>query len=156
MKGLAPFQRFLDEHRVAVHRFLVAAAGPGEADDCFQETFLAALRAYPRLRPGSDERAWIMTIAHRKAIDAHRSRARRAVPTAQPPENPVPAAAEPADGELWERVRTLPPKQRGAIVLRYAADLPHAQIARVLGCSEAAARRSVHEGLKRLREETQA
>jgi len=153
VKALPPFQRFLDEQREPVHRFLVAAAGAGEADDCFQETFLAALRAYPRLRPGSDARAWIMTIAHRKAIDAHRARARRAVPTAQPPEVAAPDGVEPADGELWERVRALPPKQRGAIVLRYAGDLPHAQIARALDCSEAAARRSLHEGLKRLREE---
>jgi len=153
VKAFTPFQRFLDEHREPVHRFLVAAAGAGEADDCFQETFLAALRAYPRLRPGSDARAWIMTIAHRKAIDAHRARARRAVPTARDPEVAAPGSAEPGDGELWERVRALPPKQRGAIVLRYAGDLPHAQIARALDCSEAAARRSLHEGLKRLREE---
>lgn len=156
MKGPAPFQRFLDEHRVAVHRFLVASAGPNEADDCFQETFLAALRAYTRLRPGSDERAWIMTIAHRKALDAHRARARRAVPSADPPDAAAPATGSPSDAQLWERVRALPPKQRGAVVLRYAADLPHAQIARALNCSEAAARRSVHEGLKRLREEMQA
>ena len=45
---LPPFQRLLEEHRVAVYRFLVAAVGPQEADDCFQETFLAAMRAYPR------------------------------------------------------------------------------------------------------------
>lgn len=149
---LPPFQRLLDEHRDDVHRFLVASAGPQDADDCFQETFMAALRAYPRLRDGSNLRAWLLTIAHRKAIDAHRARARRPLPVAEPPER-ADAAPNPVEPELWERVRALPPKQRGAVVLRYAADLPHAEVARVLDCSEEAARRSVHEGLTKLRKE---
>src|SRR5262249_37750138 len=80
--GPPPFQRFLDSHRDAVWRFLVASVGPAEAEDCFQETFIAALRAYPRLRPRSNLRAWVLTIAHRKALDAHRARARRAQPVA--------------------------------------------------------------------------
>jgi RNA polymerase sigma factor (sigma-70 family) len=149
---LPPFQRLLDQHRDDVHRFLVASAGPQDADDCFQETFIAALRTYPRLRDGSNLRAWLLTIAHRKAIDAHRARARRPVPVPEPPER-VDAATNPGEPELWERVRALPPKQRGAVVLRYAADLTHADVARVLDCSEEAARRSVHEGLTRLRKE---
>jgi RNA polymerase sigma factor (sigma-70 family) len=78
-----PFQHFLDVHRDAVWRFLVASVGAGEAEDCFQETFVAALRAYPRLRAGSNLRAWVLTIAHRKALDAHRARARRALPMAE-------------------------------------------------------------------------
>src|SRR5262249_58954500 len=82
--GPPPFQRFLDSHRDAVWRFLVASVGPAEAEDCFQETFIAALRAYPRLRPDSNLRAWVLTIAHRKALDAHRARARRALPIADP------------------------------------------------------------------------
>src|SRR5204863_363028 len=80
---LPPFQRVLDEHRDDVHRFLMASAGPNEADDAFQETFIAALRAYPRLRPDSNVRGWLLTIAHRKAIDAHRARGRRAVPVVE-------------------------------------------------------------------------
>ena len=76
-----PFQRFLDEHRDVVWRFLVSSVGAAEAEDCFQETFIAALSAYPRLQAGGPQhnlRAWVMTIAHSKAIDAHRGRARRA------------------------------------------------------------------------------
>ena len=65
-------------------RYLVAAVGSSDAEDCFQETFIAALRAYPRLRAGSNLRAWVLTIAHRKALDAHRARSRRAVPVADP------------------------------------------------------------------------
>ncbi|MGE0066820.1 MAG: RNA polymerase sigma factor [Solirubrobacterales bacterium] len=47
----------------------------------------------------------------------------------------------------------MPPKQRAAVTLRYASDLPHAEIAAALGCSPEAARRSLHEGIKRLRKE---
>ncbi|HEV7459339.1 MAG TPA: RNA polymerase sigma factor, partial [Solirubrobacteraceae bacterium] len=139
-----------------VHRFLVATAGPNEADDCFQETFLAALRAYPRLRPDSNMRSWLLTIAHRKAIDAHRARGRRAVPVAEverggAEDHALRGAGE--EPELWARVRALPPKQRAAVVLRYVADLSHAEAAEVIGCSEEAARRSLHEALSKLRKD---
>jgi RNA polymerase sigma factor (sigma-70 family) len=146
-----PFQTFLDDHREDVYRFLVASVGAQEADDCFQETLLSALRAYPRLRSNSNLRAWVLTIADRKAIDSHRARGRRPAPMAEVPDGVSPVGDE-DDGELWETVRGLPPKQRAAIVLRYANDLAHEEIGRVIGCSEEAARRNVHEGLKRLRE----
>jgi RNA polymerase sigma factor (sigma-70 family) len=156
--AVPPFQRFLDGHRELVWRFLVASVGPSEAEDCFQETFIAALRAYPRLRANSNLRAWVLTIAHRKALDAHRSRGRRALPVANVSEldgrggePPVPA-----DGELWAAVHNLPARQRAAVVLRYVADLPHREIARAIGCSEEAARRSLHEGLAKLRRELPA
>jgi RNA polymerase sigma factor (sigma-70 family) len=156
---LPPFQRFLDTHRDAVWRFLVASVGPSEADDCFQETFIAALRAYPRLRRGSNLRAWILTIAHRKALDAHRGRARRALPVAEP-ETVAAAVAADRGGErrrdeldetVWDAVNELPERQRSAVVLRFLGDLPHSEIASAIGCSEEAARRSLHEGLRKLR-----
>jgi RNA polymerase sigma factor (sigma-70 family) len=155
MAVLPPFQRFLEDHRDDVWRFLVASVGRTDADDCFQETFMAAMRAYPRLRPDSNLRAWVLTIAHRKALDTYRSRKRNAVPVEDVPEV---AHHDPElrDGALWERVRALPAKQRGAITLRYGADLSHAEIAIALDCSEEAARRSLHEGLKKLRAEVTA
>jgi RNA polymerase sigma factor (sigma-70 family) len=151
--ALPPFQRFLDTHRDAVWRFLVCSVGPAEADDCFQETFIAALRAYPRLRADSNLRSWVLTIAHRKALDAHRGRARRALPVAEPAAvdtraEPFPA---PSDEGLWHAVGELPARQRSAVVLRFVADLPHSDIAAAIGCSEEAARRSLHEGLAKLR-----
>jgi len=145
-----PFQRFLDQHRDPVWRYLVAAVGRHAADDCFQETFLAALRAYPRLRPDSNLQAWVLTIAHRKAMDHHRAQARAPVPVGAAPDAGAWQDAEP-DGEVWARVAELPDKQRAALLLRYAGDLSHAQVAAALGCSEEAARRSAHEGLKKLR-----
>ena len=151
--ALPPFQALIDDHGDAVHRFLLASAGPGAADDCFQETFVSALRAYPRLRPGSNVRAWLFTIARSKAMDHHRAARRSAVPVAEVPERATfDREPESPDGDLWAAVRALPEKQRAAIVLRFTCDLSHREIGRVLDCSDAAARRSVHEGLKRLRE----
>ncbi len=142
---------FLDEHRDQVYRFLVATVGRQEAEDCFQETFLSAMRAYPRLRRNSNLRGWVLTIAHRKALDSHRARKRRPVPAAELPEV-VAEGQDPApDAELWSEVKGLPGKQRAAVALRFVSDLPHDEIGRVLGCSEEAARRNVHEGLKKLR-----
>lgn len=177
--GTPPFQRFLDAHREDVWRFLVASVGREDAEDCFQETFIAALRAYPRLRRDSNLRAWVLTIAHRKALDAHRARARRAMPVqdiaelagAGAGENgsaPTTAGADAAisislasssvtrEGDLWRAVHELPERQRSAVLLRFVGDLPHREIAATMGCSPEAARRSLHEGLKTLRQEVTA
>lgn len=161
--GLPPFQRFLDEQRELVWRFLVGTVGAGEAEDCFQETFIAALRAYPRLRADSNLRAWVLTIAHRKALDAHRARARRALPVSEEAiaerAGSTPSPQEQAltgDDPLWQAVGELPARQRSAVVLRYVADLPHRDIAAAIGCSEVAARRSLHEGLTTLRKVVEA
>ena len=154
--SLPPFQALLDAHGAAVHRFVVASVGPTEADDCFQEALIAALRAYPRLTHGDNLRAWLLRIAQRKVIDAHRARARRPVPMAAPPERTGDGPPqEPVDGQpaIWARVRALPEKQRVAVFLRSAADLSYAEVAEALECSQDAARRNVHEGLTRLREE---
>ena len=130
---------------------LRGAVGRTDADDCFQETFIAALRAYPKLKDAGNLRGWLLTIAHRKAIDHHRANGRRPVPVAEVAEVGV-NDPEP-DEAIWAVVGALPPKQRAAVSLRYACDLPHAEIAAALGCSPDAARRSLHEGLKRLRKE---
>jgi RNA polymerase sigma factor (sigma-70 family) len=150
--ALPPFQALLDAHGREVHRFLVATVGRSDADDCYQETWLAALRAYPRLRHDGNLRAWIFTVAHRKAIDHARARNRRPVPVEEVPERGGPGA-EDGQPEVWGLVQRLPSKQRSAIALRFLADASHAQIAEAMGTSEEAARRNVHEGLKRLRTE---
>lgn len=149
-----PFQRFLDEQRDPVWRFLVASVGREHADDCFQETFLAAMRAYPRLRDAENLRGWALTIAHRKALDHHRARARAPVPVAAVPEPATPASAPSAGLEAdltWAAVRLLPPRQRAVLTLRFAADLSHAQVAAALGCSEEASRQAQRDGLRTLR-----
>jgi RNA polymerase sigma factor (sigma-70 family) len=154
---LPPFQSLLDAHRTDVYRFCVAMVGAVDADDCFQETWIAALRAYPRLRQADNLRAWLFRIAQNKAIDAHRARSRRPVPVESVPEPAAPppavGSAENSEPELWARVRELPPKQRTAVFCREVLGMPYPELALLLDCSEDAARRNVHEGLKRLRKE---
>jgi len=152
--NLPPFQALLEEHRTDVYRFLVATAGTAEADDAFQETWVAALRAYPKLRRADNLRAWLFRIAQNKSIDAHRARGRRPVPVAAVPERASRGGlADPDGDELWERVRRLPAKQRTAVYCRSVLGMPYDELAVLLEGSEDAARRNVHEGLKRLREE---
>ncbi len=157
--SLPPFQAVVDDHHQDLFRFLVALVGRQEADDCFQETLMSAIRAYPRLDARANVRAWLFTIARRKAIDAHRSGRRRPLPVDDVPE-PRDAAKDPTsanglgiDRELWALVRALPPKQRGAVALRFVAGLSHAEVADALGCSEDAARQSLYAGLTKLRKE---
>lgn len=153
MTSLPPFQTVLDEHSAAVMAILQGAVGREGAEDCFQETFLAALRAYPKLGDASNLRGWLLTIAHRKAIDHHRARGRNPVPVAEVAEVAVEDGIPERDERLWAAVGALPPKQRAAVALRYGSDLPHNEIGAALGCSPEAARRNLHEGLKRLRKE---
>jgi RNA polymerase sigma factor (sigma-70 family) len=147
-----PFSAFLDAHRDAVHRFLVASVGPDDADDCFQETFIKALRAYPRVVDDGDLRGWVLTIARRTAIDLARARGRRDVPVADVESAAVDGTPDLGDAGLWEMVRALPRRQREAVTLHYVAGLTHREAGRVMGCSEQAARRSAFEGVRRLRE----
>jgi RNA polymerase sigma factor (sigma-70 family) len=155
--GLPPFEDFMEEHRVIVYRFLMASAGPAEADDCFQETFLSALKAYPALRPDSNLRAWVLTIATNKVIDMARSRGRRAVPVPDP--DPGSATEDPSgDGvdPVWEAVRCLPPQQRAAVAHRFLLDMTYADVAEAMGTTEETARANVYQGLKKLRERTRS
>ena len=151
MSTLPPFEQVLDDHAATVLRVCVAHAGPQLADEVFQETMLAALRAYPDVREAGAIRGWLCTIAMRKALDAHRASTRRPLPV-DPAVLPEPPArdAEPP-GDPWPHVRALPPKQRAAVTLRFLGDLTHAEIGAVLGISADAARRNVFEGLRALR-----
>ncbi len=147
---LEPFQTVVEHYGGDVWRFCASQVGVARADDCFQEAMLAALEAYPRLRNSGAVRSWLLRIAARKAIDAHRAAARDPVPdpnvepgTSEPP--------EPRDQGLFRMVRRLPDKQRFAVSYRFVADLAYREIGALMDTSEAAARRNVHEGLKTLR-----
>ena len=169
MTQLPPFQTLLDAHGRDVHRFLVASVGAHEADDCYQETWIAALRAYPKLRDASNLRGWLLTIASHKVIDHLRARRRTAIPVGDAPADTASVDAAPAglagtagaglgvDGAdldgIWTHVRRLPEKQRMALALRFVLDADYAAIAETMSTSQEAARRNVHEALKRLRTE---
>lgn len=152
MVHLPPFESLVDAHARELHRFLVGLVGPADAEDCLQETFMSALRAYPRLHHGEHLRAWLYTIAQRKATDAVRRRMRRPTTDLDGVEPVATVEREPDDG-LWHAVRALPAKQRVAVVHRFALDLAYAQIGERMGISAEAARQNVSAGLRRLRRE---
>lgn len=151
-----PFERVVALHGPALLRFCEARVGADRAEDCFQETMLAALRAYGELCDPGSVRTWLFSIAARKAVDAHRVRARAPRPTEDIEELAGGEDARYRDEALWARVRSLPAKQRQAVTLRYLGDLTHGEIAEVMGTSEPAARRNLFEGLERLRREAPA
>jgi RNA polymerase sigma factor (sigma-70 family) len=147
-----PFEEIVAAHGPMVMRVCRALLPPADADDAWAETFLAALRAYPRLRPHSNVRPWLMTIAHRKAIDQIRAAARRPQPSDEVGEISS-SRSDPArrDGDLFATWNALPPKQRSAVAYHYLAGLPYAEIGALLKTSEAAARRSAADGIANLR-----
>ena len=131
-------------------RFLAKRLGRDRADDAFQDTFLRALRAYPRLEHGDHLRAWVLTIASRIVLDDVRKRR----PAGELPEVPTEENWHPAFEELAPLTEGLPPKERAAVVLRYGYDLDYAEIGAALGSSEDAARQAASAGVRRLRKET--
>ena len=150
---MQPFEAIVAEHGPVVMRVCRALLGPIEADDAWSETFLAALGAYTGLRPGSNVRGWLVTIAHHKAIDQIRARERVPVPAGDLPEYPRVGdpAPDPPDPELHGALSALPDKQRGAVVYRYLADLSYADVSTLLECSQPAARRNAADGIAALR-----
>jgi RNA polymerase sigma factor (sigma-70 family) len=151
--SVRPFEEIVAEHGSVVLRVCRALLGPDDAEDAWSETFLSALRAYPDLRPDSNVRGWLVTIAHRKAIDQIRRAGRAPRPAGTVPDVVAAAGAppDPGDDGLHAALGALPPKQRGAVVYRYLADLSYADVAALLESSEAAARRSAADGIAALR-----
>lgn len=150
--GVRPFEELVRTEGPTVWRVCRALLGPVDAEDAWSDTFLSALRAYPRLEPGSNERGWLVTIAHRRALDVIRARNRRAVPDAEPPERPAQEATDPHQfDELWQALDALPARQRHAVVYRHLAGLSYDEVAALLDSSPTSARRSVADGMAKLR-----
>lgn len=149
---MEPFEKVVAEHGPVVLRVCRALLGPTDADDAWSDTFLAALRAYPDLRLDSNVRGWLVTIAHRKAVDLVRAKARAPQPTDVVPEPArVDTHVARLDDDLHHALTALTPKQRSAVVLHHLAGLPYAEVGTLLSTSEAAARRSAADGIAKLR-----
>ena len=146
-----PFEAVVAQHGATVLRVVRAVVGHADADDAWSDTFLAALKAYPQLPADANVEAWLVTIAHRKAIDITRAASRRAVPVAVTPDSPAPDRADAHDLDLDAAVVALPPKQRQAVAYHYLAGLPYAEIAEILDSSVDAARRAAADGIATLR-----
>jgi RNA polymerase sigma factor (sigma-70 family) len=147
-----PFEQVVTEYGPTVLRVCRAVLGPVDAEDAWSETFLSALKAYPGLPEDANLEAWLVTIAHRKAIDVVRARARRPVVVEQVPEASA-TTGQPTDrnADLWDALRRLPDKQRQAVAYHYVAGLPYKEIAAIVGGSADAARRAAADGVKSLR-----
>jgi RNA polymerase sigma factor (sigma-70 family) len=153
MRGKPPFEAVVAAHGATVLRVCRAVLRPADADDAWSETFLSALRAYRDLPADANVEAWLVTIAHRKAIDVTRAAARRALPVAEVPEaGTVPAADQgELDGDLAGAVSGLPPRQKQAIAYHYLAGLAYADVAAIIGGTADAARRAAADGIAGLR-----
>jgi RNA polymerase sigma factor (sigma-70 family) len=154
MTGKPPFEAIVSAHGRTVLRVCRAVLGSADADDAWSETFLSAMKAYPDLPATANVEAWLITIAHRRAIDVTRAAARRAIPVAELPDR----VTEPADhtglgldDDLSRALAGLPGKQKQAVAYHYLAGLPYADVAVILGGSTAAARRAAADGIATLR-----
>jgi RNA polymerase sigma factor (sigma-70 family) len=151
-----PFEKVVARHGDTVLRVCRVLLGVHDAEDAWSETFLAALRAYPDLPDSANAEAWLVTIAHRKAIDVLRARKRQPTPVEEVPETPTALGVPGADdADVWAAVTALPEKQRKAVAYHYVAGLPYAEIAQILGGTTDAARRAAADGIRNLRKNYQ-
>ena len=146
-----PFETVVSRHGPTVLRVCRAVLGPVDADDAWSEAFLAAMKAYPDLPADANVEAWLVTIAHRKAIDVTRVAARRAVPSADLPDTPAVTPDEEFDTDLADALMQLPAKQKQAVAYHYLGGLPYAEVATILGGTTDAARRAAADGIAGLR-----
>ena len=147
-----PFENVIKEHAQTVLRVCRVVLGAHDADDAWSETFLSAMRAYPDLAMDANVEAWLVTIAHRKAIDIIRSQKRNTIAVGELPEGVLAMSpAESVDPALWEAVKALPTKQRQSVAYHYVAGLTYGDIAGIFGGTTDAARRAASDGIKTLR-----
>ena len=151
MTGKQPFEQLVSRHGPAVLRVCRAVLGPVDSDDAWSETFLAALQAYPQLPADANVEAWLVTIAHRKAIDIIRRTSRAAVPVADVPAVAAGASPDARDLDLPRSLARLPERQRFAVAYHYLGGLPYAEVAAIIGGTAEAARRAASDGIANLR-----
>jgi len=146
-----PFSEVVARHGSTVLRVCRAVVGAVDADDAWSETFLSALRAYPALPADANVEAWLVTIAHRKAVDIVRKAQRSAKPVAEVPVAATAVDLDETEVDLTRLLSRLPERQRFAVVYHYLGGLPYAEVAAVVGGSPEAARRAAADGIAKLR-----
>ncbi|MBL8057478.1 MAG: RNA polymerase sigma factor [Anaerolineales bacterium] len=155
------FAALVERHSAELFAYLFRLTrDEADAQDCLQEAYLRAHRAYGRLDEGANLRAWLYRIATNAAFSHLRRRRREAAwrapaderwPAADP-SPPEQAARRAQLAALAGAVERLPAQQRAALVLRQSQGLSYAETAAALGCSEDAARANVYQALKKLKE----
>ncbi|HEV3188813.1 MAG TPA: RNA polymerase sigma factor [Acidimicrobiales bacterium] len=147
-----PFERVVADHSVTVLRVCRAVVGPHDADDAWSETFLSAMRTYPDLPDDANIEAWLVTIAHRKAIDIVRKQKRiDNSRTVELEERASITSSDPTSRDLWDSIRSLPDKQRHAVVYHYLGGLRYVEVSQIIGGTTDAARRAAADGIRNLR-----
>lgn len=148
MSTRAPFETVVQEHGAVVWRVCRGLLPEHDAEDAWSDTFLAAMQAWNRF-DGDRVRGWLVTIAHRKALDVLRAGARVVTPADGVPDRP--AAPGGRDLDLWNALAALPDGQRRAVVHHHLGGLPFAEVAALTGTTPAAARKAASDGVQRLR-----
>ncbi len=155
------FETLIERHHDELFRYLwqLLRGTRLDAADFTQETWLRAWKAYDRLRPNSNARAWLYRIATNCALGAL-GRSRREVLLDEDVELPANALLpeERCEREalmalVVAHIELLPPRQRAAVLLRYGRELRYEEIAVSMGCSQESARANVSLGIRRLRHE---
>ena len=156
------FDDTLARHGAEIYRYaLHLARNRPDADDLYQETALKAFRAWDRLPCDANHRAWLYRIATNTFLSDKRKTSRLRSLDADAAADAIPATSRDDDGrldagdllsEVEAFIAALPPKQRAALVQRKYLEMDYSEVAAALGCSEEAARRSVHEALRKLRD----
>jgi RNA polymerase sigma-70 factor (ECF subfamily) len=136
------------------------ARGVADPEDIAGEVFLQVARDLRRFRAADDEvavRRWVFTIARNRATDAaRRARRRPRASSAEVPDQPAAPSAEPLDSDLVAALLQLTADQREVIALRFIADLPLEDVARVTRRSVGATKALQHRALGNLRQAVSA
>lgn len=123
------------------------------AEDLSQSALTKAYLAWPRITRADNVDGYVRQILVRTYLDEQRRRWRREQPSGDLPERlgTDPATATDQRLDLMRALATLPARQRAAVVLRCWEDLPIAEVARALDCSEGTVKSQTSRGLAALR-----
>ncbi len=144
-------------HRDEIFAYLWRLIPGDQAEDCLQETFLRAFRAYKRTAPDSNYRAWLYKIATNVARTVHTRRQREMTrelnrPVASEGRTLLDSVIFTEDLKVvLQAVEALPYKQRSALMMRKYQEMDYKDIGAALECSSATARAHVYQALKKLR-----
>lgn len=138
----------------ALYRYAYLLVGAhADAEDLAQQTLLKAFRSWPRVEQAASPVAYMRRILTNTYLSQRRpKRHRLEVLTGTPPATPYVAGSAVEERLLlWPHVKSLPPRQRAVVVLRFYEDLSEQEIAEVLGCSRGTVKSTAHHALTSLR-----
>ncbi len=154
------FAQLYEEHFDKIYRYVTLRIGnETEAEDMTQQVFLNALQSISSFKwKGIPFSAWLFRIAHNQVVDYFRSKKRTAVPldesfiSSNSNDNPQSVVEQKLDIEqLLLATKQLTETQREVISLRFAGELPIAQVAKAMGKSQGAVKALQHSAIVALR-----